>query len=118
MRLWMVDPEVMCYKHLLGEHFETHMFYGLIKLKRKLNGFVNNNKLEIKSLKSRHDELAKEMLKRGFKYNSEYKDDLDLSYIDQSLINKEMNTSESLNDLVSRCLECSLRYLKKYGEKK
>lgn len=116
MRLWMTDPEIMCDKHLMGEHFETHMFYGSIKLKRKMNGFVDNNKLEIKSLKKRHDELAKEMIRRGFKHNSELKDDLNLSYLDENLINKEIDKVESLKDLVSRCLECSLRYLKKYGE--
>jgi hypothetical protein len=31
MRMWMVNPRIMCGNHLLGEHLETHMFYGIIK---------------------------------------------------------------------------------------
>lgn len=30
MRMWMVDPKIMCRKHLLGEHLELHMLAGCI----------------------------------------------------------------------------------------
>lgn len=25
MRMWMVDPTIMCRQHLLGEHYELHV---------------------------------------------------------------------------------------------
>ena len=31
MRMWNVDPKLMCNKHLLGEHVEMHMFFGTIQ---------------------------------------------------------------------------------------
>ena len=31
MRQWMVDPRLLCRKHLLGEHVENHMFIGTLK---------------------------------------------------------------------------------------
>ena len=31
MRMWMVDPQIMCRQHLLGEHTEMHMFVGTLK---------------------------------------------------------------------------------------
>ena len=30
MRMWMIDPKLLCRKHLLGEHLEIHMFVGTI----------------------------------------------------------------------------------------
>ena len=32
MRMWMVNPRIMCRQHLLGEHVEIHMFHSENKL--------------------------------------------------------------------------------------
>ena len=37
MRMWMIDPTMLCTKHLLGEHVELHMFVGTINKNKKLN---------------------------------------------------------------------------------
>jgi hypothetical protein len=63
MRLWMVPTNVMCIKHLLGEHLETHMFLGSIIRIRSLEnffakGFLTSN---LNLLRARHDQLAEEL---------------------------------------------------------
>lgn len=39
MRHWLVRPELMCSKHLLGEHLECHMFLGSMRGNKSLDGF-------------------------------------------------------------------------------
>lgn len=99
MRMWMVDPEIMCRKHLMGEHVECHMFLGTIKLKKSLNGYVRNNLVETNQLENRHKILAKEMQRRGYKHKSslEYKDELNIGRVD---------IVKSLEDLLTRCFDC------------
>lgn len=65
MRMWMVNPEMLCRKHLLGEHLECHMFVGTILAGKSLKGYVDNGLVEVDSLVQRHNDLAVEMSKRG-----------------------------------------------------
>ena len=105
MRMWMVDPKHMCSQHLLGEHLETHMFLGSIRKGISLKGYVAKNLLEIDSLKSRHDEIAVEMGRRGFGHES----DLDIAEgetlgVPRAIIDKAASRAE----LFRRCPRCSL----------
>jgi hypothetical protein len=110
--MWMVDPRILCRKHLLGEHLETHMFWGIIKKKcvSSLKGYVENNLLEIKSLKKRHDELVREMENRNYHHNTpmEVLEENEIENIRQIEIDKEA----SLKELLKRCNECNKRYMR------
>jgi len=104
MRMWMVPPQVLCRKHLLGEHGEIH---------KHRHNFVKNHSIEGRrgqidplKMKSRHDEIAKEILKRGYNHNSPYEQP-DLSYYD--LNGFTVDIDESFKDLVDRCAECAER---------
>ena len=46
MRLWLVNPKLMCNKHILGEHLETHMFVGCINKKKNLKGYFDKGLLD------------------------------------------------------------------------
>ena len=70
MRMWMIDPQLMCNKHLLGEHVETHMLEGSLKKGRSLAGFINNGLVDLERLGERHDQLAEEMKDRGMNHKS------------------------------------------------
>jgi len=111
MRMWMVDPRIMCRKHLLGEHLETHMFCGTIKKKcvSSLEGYIKNNLLEIESLKKRHDELVQEMKYRNYQHNTpmEVLEESMIENIRRIKIDKEV----SLKELLKRCPECNKRYM-------
>lgn len=109
MRMWMVNPKIMCRKHLLGEHTEIHMFVGCINRKMNLKGYMENNLLDFKSLHKRHDELAMELKERGYKHKSDLlkiKVDTKKLKYSKSKVNKE----KSLQDLLNRCDDCKKRY--------
>lgn len=40
MRMWMLPPETMCRKHLLGEHVELHMLLGSLRRGKNIDGFL------------------------------------------------------------------------------
>lgn len=103
MRMWMINPSLLCNKHLLGEHVECHMFAGTLKKGISIKGYLDNKLLEIHNLKERHELLAKEIIKRNMKHNSI----LDLP---DNLIYKagEIDIEKNIKDLKSRCKRCNL----------
>ena len=70
MRLWLVDPRIMCRQHLLGEHVECHAFVGTINKGVRVKGYLRDNLLQINMLVIRHEELAEEMKSRGYNHKS------------------------------------------------
>ncbi|HEU5451124.1 MAG TPA: pyrimidine dimer DNA glycosylase/endonuclease V [Terriglobales bacterium] len=66
----MVSPATMCRKHLLGEHVEIHMAVASLRLGKSVDGFVAKGLLQLEKLRSRHDELVREMETRGYRHNS------------------------------------------------
>lgn len=110
MRMWMVDPMILCRKHLLGEHVENHMFVGSLKKKMKLDGYFITNCFEPSSLQSRHKALAGEMLRRTYKHKSPWIASVDLiEYLGDKQIIK-VNIDAALADLLNRCPICLKRY--------
>jgi len=105
VRMWMVDTGIMCRQHLLGEHVEHHMFAAHFAKKRGIDGYVEHNCVEPKSLQSRHKALVKEMRRRGFNHNSPLKKVSVRIYPDV-----RVNKKKALKDLLSRCKECCKRY--------
>ena len=103
MRMWMVDPRLMCRQHLLGEHLECHMLLGSILRKRSVAGFLDRKIIEPQSLKRRHDELAREMIRRGYNHNSPIERQPAVSSIGGLTI---VDQDESLLELRQRCRQC------------
>lgn len=108
MRQWMVDPKIMCRKHLLGEHVEHHMFVGTINKGLSMTGYLEGNLLEILSLHERHAELVKEMGARGYNHRSGLPG---VRYAGSwEDVNKKIDRPASLKELLRRCPECRARY--------
>jgi hypothetical protein len=112
MRMWGVPVEVLCNKHLCGEHHEMHMFAGSLRIGTRLDGFIRNNCLSLRHIKSRHDLLAAEMLERGLTHNSPLKEIEESLYknILPHLRDRILDEDESRELLLSRCEECAERY--------
>ena len=73
MRIWDLPPEKICKKHLLGEHSELHAIWSIITKGKKGYSFhpeVIRWKGKLKALYLKHQEIAHEMKKRGYKHNS------------------------------------------------
>jgi len=104
-RMWLVDTSILCKNHLLGEHKEIHQLVGSLRKRTKLDGFVRNNLIEIRSIKRRHDELVQEMDKRGYKHHSELKDYC-TDHLAPAVVEYRINVESSLQDLLNRCHRC------------
>ena len=71
--MWKVNPELMCRKHLLGEHLEMHMFIGCLLKGKNIQGYINKGLIEVDKIRERHEQLKEEMEKRGYVHNSPLK---------------------------------------------
>ena len=101
----MVNPAVMCNKHLLGEHAECHMLVGHLQRKRQITNYVRLNLLQPNSLKERHNQLAEEMEKRRMSHKSPLPK-YSLSYLPREHRLYVVNSEESLIELFKRCSDC------------
>lgn len=106
MRLWMIEPKYLCRKHLLGEHGEIHKHRHNFEKHHTIRGRIFPiTQIEPESMESRHNELAKEMLRRGMNHKSPYSQP-DLSYLPNELRYAKVNRNISIYDLSNRCEEC------------
>lgn len=110
MRMWMVDPTLMCNKHLLGEHGELHKFMHNWVKHHRVDGRIAGNAMEPSSYKSRHDVLAQEMARRGMNHRSPL-DQPDFSYLPVEQRNFKVDVGMNLANLVGRCDSCADRIL-------
>ncbi len=104
MRMWMVDPKVLCQQHLLGEHVEIHMLVGSLRRGRSIKGFLDRGLLDPSAVYTRHAALALEMGRRGLRHRSE----LLVADVQQYQAGS-VDPAESLHALASRCSACCQR---------
>lgn len=100
--MWNVDPRFLCQRHIGGEHVECHMMVGCINKNMSMKGYIVKGLTEIHNIRSRHDELATEMTRRGYNHKSplpEFK----------SWTEGNVNTLENIEELKRRCPECKKR---------
>jgi len=108
--MWMVDPKIMCQKHLCGEHVECHMMVGAIEAEIAVTGYATNNLMELDSLQMRHDRLAAEMTSRGYNHKSPLLVNEDLLAVLPERYFVRVDVDASLRDLLSRCEKCRKRF--------
>lgn len=100
MRMWMVNPELLCRRHLLGEHVELHMFVGTIQKNISIEGYLANGLLEVHNIRKRHEELVKEMESRGMNHKSPLPPFHEFHA-------GEVDVQRSLAELYERCRFCA-----------
>lgn len=106
MRMWMVDPKVMCRQHLLGEHVELHMFVGTLNKGISVAGYLADNLMEPASLEARHGELVAEMTRRGYNHKSPLPAARALPPKDAAV---RIDAAASQAELLRRCPACAKR---------
>ena len=87
MRIWDIPVSKLCRNHLLGEHRELHAMWVVITEKKKgcsLHPETLRWKNKLKAMHARHEELVKEMTKRGYNH--------------YSLLDKRKATENSIQD--------------------
>jgi hypothetical protein len=111
MRLWMVPPKLLCRKHLLGEHVECHMFIGTIYRRISVDGYIARGLLDPSALWARHDELVRELERRGFAHRSPLPTwGLSVQAVTEVLSRRcPIDARASLRELCERCNDCARR---------
>ena len=104
MRMWLVNPKLLCNQHLLGEHHEAHMIGGSIIHGLNITGYITNGLVETEKVQERHDILAIEMESRGMHHKSPIKTSTS-KYDNKGHVDIQAN----LIELSKRCLKCRKR---------
>lgn len=73
MRVWDVDPPVLCRSHLLGEHRELHGLWNILTLGH--TGYARHPETrrwegKLAALYGRHEALVVQMARRGYRHHS------------------------------------------------
>lgn len=105
MRMWGVDPRLLCRQHLLGEHKEMHMFKGTLEAGISIRGYVDKGLVEVHKIIMRHDTLATEMTKRGMNHKSPLPEELSDYLWEEGSVDVNAN----LQELARRCPSCRER---------
>ncbi len=95
----MVNPRLMCRKHLLGEHVELHMLVACMRNGISLQGFFDNKLIETHNVIRRHEQLVREMKRRGFQHRSPLND---VPRQRGGCVDRRANLAE----LARRCAKC------------
>jgi len=84
------------------------MLVGTINKGISIQGYLDNNLLEINLLKDRHDHLAAEMERRGMNHQSPLPD-INTSCLPDEQLEVTIDRYKALTDLLSRCPKCKER---------
>jgi Pyrimidine dimer DNA glycosylase len=73
MRIWDLDPDVLCDWHLLGEHRELHAIWSILTTGKR--GYASHPETlrwqgRLPALYARHEAQVAEMERRGFDHAS------------------------------------------------
>jgi len=73
VRIWDIDPALLCRAHLLGEHRELHAIWTVLTQDR--TGYSRHPETirwrgKLPALYVRHDALIQEMARRGYQHGS------------------------------------------------
>ena len=75
MRIWDIDPKLLCQKHLVAEHRELHGLWNILTKHNLKGGYSRHPETlrwvgKSKALYNRHELLIKEFTKRGYKHHT------------------------------------------------
>lgn len=75
MRVWDVDPKILCRQHLLGEHRELHGLWNILTKHGGVGGYARHPETlrwvgRERALYLRHEALVAEIVRRGYNHRS------------------------------------------------
>ena len=100
MRMWLVNPKIMCRNHLLGEHLELHMLASCLKNRKNIRGYIERDLVDPSLLVKRHEELVEEMKRRGYSHSSS------INELPELIAKGHINNHVNLVELARRCHKC------------
>lgn len=111
MRVWDVPVEMLCDKHLLGQHLEIHTMHSVIVNNKR--GYANhpetvrwrNNTEELRLV---HDQTVQEMLRRGMKHKSPIDGPRALKRSSYGLVDP---INRQIHEIYRKGCQCNLDYM-------
>lgn len=111
--MWMIDPELMCKQHIAGEHRELHALKGSLertkpkydnceKHRKNLTTLAEAGLIELKSLKEKHEELAKHLEN----HDSPIGEIPTMEYLPEEAARAEVDRNKAVRDLIDRPEAC------------
>ncbi len=75
MRVWDINPKLLCRKHLLGEHRELHGLWNILTKHKARGGYSRHPETlrwvgKARALYNRHEALIQEFARRGYNHNT------------------------------------------------
>lgn len=75
MRIWDIQPQYLCRKHLLAEHRELHGLWNILTIHGSKGGYSLHPETlrwvgKQKALYLRHEALVKEFTRRGYSHHT------------------------------------------------
>lgn len=75
MRVWDVDPRILCRQHLLAEHRELHGLWNILTKHGGVGGYSHHPETlrwvgKEKALYRRHEALVTEFRRRGYHHHT------------------------------------------------
>lgn len=110
MRMWMINPEALCDKHLMIEHFDLHSLSLVLREHMCLHELIALNAMEAHSIVSRHAEVASELHRRHMEHSTPLPE-LALEGLPPRILNYSIDVERSRYDLIVGCADCCFRYL-------
>jgi hypothetical protein len=99
--MWMIPPELLCRQHLLGEHSELHLLAWCLERGHSIAGYLAKKELAPQKMIRRHNALAREILRRGWRHRSP----LPKVKVRSSQFGR-IDLRRNIADLGDRCEEC------------
>ena len=103
MRMWQIDPVLLCRQHLLGEHREMHALAGSLRLGKSIQGYIDKKLIYVPEVNKRHDDLVIEMQRRGYNHQTP------LAQAPSFDHKNTISVTENIDDLFNRCPHCRQR---------
>ena len=109
MRIWDVDPALLCRRHLLGEHRELHGLWNILvhgKVGYSFHPETRRWRGKLAALHRRHERLVDEMRRRGYRHASPLPHELATGSAEQDLLIDSID--EQLRMLREKPCDCLL----------
>jgi hypothetical protein len=112
MRIWDVEPKILCRKHLLAEHRELHGLWNILTKHHGQGGYARHPETlrwvgKLKALYNRHEKLVAEFAVRGYQHRTPLDaalatgSDRQTDYIDRPV--------EQIKLLIAKPCDCPLK---------
>ena len=108
MRMWMVNPKLLCQRHLLSEHCDIHRFISSVRVGHDVRRCLIRAMIDPSKVYQRHAELEEEIAERGGRLNSPLLASECNAYA-KWYGSTTINISRSLSDLSNCCIDCQSR---------